>query len=96
MSVVGGADIGGGSAYAQHEYSFWFNRFRSMLPVGGSLPLIDLGRIVGSVQEQQVAALPSLLKAMPLSECATGNSAAGVPLPKLSRSAVSNRRRMLL
>ncbi|WP_306396781.1 exostosin domain-containing protein [Telluria beijingensis] len=39
-----------------------------MLPVGGSLPAIDWDRIVVRVPDEQIAALPSMLRAMPISE----------------------------
>lgn len=39
-----------------------------MLPSGGNLPAIDWDRIVVRVPDEQIAALPSLLRAMPMSE----------------------------
>lgn len=39
-----------------------------LLPVGGNLPAIDWDRIVVRVPDDQIATLPSLLRAMPMSE----------------------------
>lgn len=39
-----------------------------VLPAGGNLPAIDWDRIVIRVPDEQIATLPSLLKAMPMSE----------------------------
>ena len=39
-----------------------------ILPAGGNLPAVDWDRIVVRVPDEQIAALPSLLRAMPMSE----------------------------